>query len=116
VVIAACWAVRRTSDPCRRAFVLAAAAPLATPYAFNYDLTALAAALVWVLCGRLPWNRHARALWLLAWVAPTAMMYANLIGVGLFSLVLLAVFVAAVRDVVATIPVTRHPVAAATAR
>jgi hypothetical protein len=116
VVAVAAWAVRRNGDPCRRAFVLAAAAPLATPYAFNYDLTALAGMLVWMLCGRLTFHRPARALCLLAWLAPSAMMYANLLGLGLFSLIHLAVFAIAVRQTGVTGPATPHPVVAAAAR
>lgn len=96
VVAVTCWAVRRTADPCRRAFVLASAAPLVTPYAFNYDLTALAAALVWMLCGRLPWHARWRAVYLLAWIAPIALMYLNTLRLGLAPLVLIAMFAVAV--------------------
>ena len=54
VIALACWAVQRIADPCARAFLLVTATLLATPYAFNYDMTALGAALVWVFVGRLP--------------------------------------------------------------
>src|SRR5262249_54785526 len=67
VLIAACWAVRRTTDPCRRAFVLAAAAPLVSPYVFNYDLPALSAVQVWMLAGRLPWRREWAIVSFAAW-------------------------------------------------
>ena len=99
VVVAACWAVRRTQDPCRRAFVLAAAAPLVTPYAFNYDLTALAAVQVWMLCGRLPWRPEWSVLGLLGWSAPILLMYANMFGLGIGPVVLILMFWASVHDV-----------------
>ncbi len=98
VVAAAVWAVRKTADPCRRAFVLATAAPLVTPYAFDYDLTAVAAVLVWLMFGRLPWRPGFSGIYLLAWVAPIAMMYLNKLGLGLFPLVLMALFTLAVRE------------------
>ena len=98
VLAAACWAVRRTSDPCRRAFVLAAAAPLLTPYAFNYDLTALSAVLVWMLCGRLPLRPGWGIVCLLAWTAPAATMYLNRLGLGVTPLVLVLFFVLSLRD------------------
>lgn len=98
VVAATVWAVRKTADPCRRAFVLATAAPLVTPYAFDYDLTAVAAVLVWLLFGRLPWRPAWSGVYLLAWVAPIAMMYLNMQGLGLFPLVLIALFALAVRE------------------
>lgn len=98
VLAAACWAVRRTADPCRRAFVLAAAAPLLTPYAFNYDLTAVSAVLVWILCGRLPLRSNWKGLYLLAWIAPAGLMYLNREGLGVTPLVLVLFFVLSLRD------------------
>jgi hypothetical protein len=94
VLAAACWAVRATADPCRRAFVLASAATLVTPHAFNYDLTALAAVLVWHLAGPL---RHERSrvettLLFLGWIAPILGMYLNLYGIGLAPVIGAAVF------------------------
>ncbi len=70
VLALTCWSVRRTADPCRRAFVVACAAPLVTPYAFNYDLTAVAAALVWTLFGRLPWRASGTMVYLIGWLTP----------------------------------------------
>ena len=92
VIAASCWAVRRTTDPCRRAFVLACAAPLITPYTFNYDLTALSAGLVWILAGRLPWRAEFGPVYLLAWIAPTAMMFFNIFGLGIMPFALVALF------------------------
>jgi alpha-1,2-mannosyltransferase len=98
VLAAACWAVRRTSDPCRRAFVLAAATPLVTPYAFNYDLTWLAAVQVWMLSGRLPWRPEWSALALVGWALPLVSMYAAMLGIGIAPLILMLLFWASLRE------------------
>ena len=100
VIIAACWAVRRTADPCRRAFVLAAAAPLVSPYVFNYDLPALAAVQVWMLAGRLPWRREWAVLSLVVWATPLALMYSGLLGIAIAPPILLLMFCASVREAV----------------
>ena len=98
VLIAACWAVRRTADPCRRAFVLVAAAPLLTPYIFNYDFPMLAAVQVWMLYGRLPWRPEWSALNILAWSAPVALMYTAMLGLGLAPAIMILVFWASVLE------------------
>jgi Glycosyltransferase family 87 len=119
-IVLACWAVRRTNDPCRRAFVLVTAAPLITPYVFNYDLVGVAAMLVWMLFGRLPWRSEWSGVCLLVWIAPTAMMYLNQMGLGVMPLALMALFVMGVRTMGRTplepLPAARnrllaHPVA-----
>lgn len=101
VIATACWAVRQTTDPCRRAVVVACAVPLISPYAFNYDLTAVAASLVWILTGRLPWRPSFTPIYLFAWLAPTAMMYLNPAGLGLAPLALIALYGTAVYEAVA---------------
>jgi hypothetical protein len=98
VLATASWAVRRTADPARRAFVLVAAAPLVTPYVFNYDLTALAAVQVWMLSGRLPWRPEWSMLNLLAWATPLLLMYTNMVGLGIAPLILILMFCASVRE------------------
>ena len=45
VIALAVWAIRQTSDPARRAFVLVTATLLATPYAMVYDFCALTAVM-----------------------------------------------------------------------
>jgi hypothetical protein len=110
----ACWAVRRIADPCARAFLLAAATLLATPYAFNYDMTAIGAALVWIMVGRLPYRTEAGPIYMLAWLAPPATMMLALYGSGLAPLIMLFVlsstFAVAVLD--ATSPEPRRLAAA----
>lgn len=98
VLVGAYFAVRRTSDPRRRTFVLASAAPLLTPYAFNYDLTALAAALIWTLEGRLSRGGEWRSIYFVAYCAPIATMDLQPRGVGLMPLVLVAVFLMSLHE------------------
>jgi alpha-1,2-mannosyltransferase len=80
--------------------VLAAATPLVTPYAFNYDLTWLAAVQVWMLSGRLPWRPEWSVLCLLGWALPLALMYAAMLGFGIAPLVLIFLFCASLREAV----------------
>ena len=113
VLCAALWAVRSNTDAYRRAFVLVSATPLVTPYTFNYDLTALAAVLVWTLCRTLRdepvrglllfmgWTAPVPGLILfLGWIIPILAMYLNELGLGLAPLGLAAVFVLSVYDAV----------------
>ncbi len=105
VLVTACWAIRQTSDPVWRIAILATATPLVTPYAFNYDLTAVAAVLVWRLAGVLPSDRRWDFTCLLAWLAPTAMMPLNVVGLGLTPFLQGAIFwmvVATIRSETAT--------------
>lgn len=83
--------------------MLSAAAPLITPYAFNYDLTAMAAApfWFWILCGRLPWLPRWAFPYLLGWTVPAGMMFLNLYGLGLAPVVLIAMFGLSVREALA---------------
>lgn len=88
VIAVACRLVRQTSDPRERALVLSLATLLATPYAFNYDMTALAAVAVWMVVGVMPGTTFRRDVLLLVWAAPllgmtTAMALHAIIGVGL---------------------------------
>lgn len=98
VLVGVYFAVRRTTDPCRRAFVLASAAPLLTPYAFNYDLTALAAALIWTLERRLSYRSEWRSVYFVAYCAPIATMGLQPQGLGLMPFVLVAVFLMSLHE------------------
>ena len=108
VIAVAMWAVRRIADPCARAFLLVSATLLATPYAFNYDMTALGAVLVWVMVGRLPHRAEAGPAYVLAWLAPPATMMLALFESNLGPLITLFVlssmFAVAVLDVVSREP------------
>jgi hypothetical protein len=94
ILVASIWAVRRTHDPRLRALVLVCAAPLLTPYAFNYDMTAVAGVLVWGFFGQVPIARH-NVIAALNWLAPTMTMYLNLSGFGIMPFALVLLFVAA---------------------
>ena len=98
VIVTVCWAVRRTTDPCLRAALVACAAVLVSPYAFNYDLTAVSAALVWMLAGRLPLRPTLAPVYLLAWVAPAAIMYLNMAGLGIMPFAVLALYAVLVHE------------------
>jgi Glycosyltransferase family 87 len=98
VTVLACWAVRRTANPYRRAFILVNAALLATPYAFNYDLPALAIMLVWRQFGVLGSDSRWRPVALLAWLSPALVMLTSAAGVALMPFVLLATFVMSIRE------------------
>jgi len=108
VIAVAMWAVRRIADPCARAFLLVSATLLATPYAFNYDMTALGAVLVWVMVGRLPHRAEAGPAYILAWLTPPATMMLALFESNLGPLITLFVlssmFAVAVLDVVSREP------------
>jgi hypothetical protein len=108
VIAVAAWAVRRIADPCARAYLLVTATLLATPYAFNYDMTALGAVLVWVMVGRLPHRAEAGPAYILAWLAPPATMMLALFESNLGPLITLFVlssmFAVAVLDVVSREP------------
>ena len=109
-IAVACWTVRRTDDPRQRAFVLVTAAPLVTPYAFNYDLVGMAAVLVWMLFGQLRLRSEWSGVCFLAWIAPIAMMYLNSMGLGVMPLALMGLFV---MSVVTTVQTPWQPLAAA---
>ena len=99
VLIATMWAVRRTADWKLRTLVVMAATPLATPYAFNYDLTALSAMIVWRLTSDTPLAPVHRAVYVLAWLAPALMECLALGGVGLMALPLLLAFFVCLNEI-----------------
>jgi hypothetical protein len=107
VLLVSAWAVTRTKDPRRRAFVLAAAAPLVTPYAFNYDLTALTVVLTWRLIDQAPVPGSPKALlFRLAWLAPIVLMALNMARIGVAPVFFIAVFVIAAREACEPAPAT----------
>ena len=97
VLIASAWAVTKTRDNGRRAFVLAAATPLITPYAFNYDLTALTLCLTARLL-QPPQATPNRLLLMVAWLMPIWLMVSNAAGVGRAPLSLVPTFLVAVGE------------------
>lgn len=100
VLVLAGWAMRWTGDPRRRAFILVAAAPLITPYAFNYDLAALSVVIAWRLIEDPPARGSAQeAVLRIAWLTPIVLMPLNMAHIGLAPLALLAVFALAVGEI-----------------
>jgi len=100
VGLLAAWTMRWTDVPARRAFILASAAALMTPYAFNYDLTALSATILWRLTVDPPPAGSLRETCLrLAWLAPILMMWLNAHAIGVAPFFILAVFIMAVWEV-----------------
>jgi hypothetical protein len=108
VIAVAMWAVRQTADPVKRASVLVTATLLAGPYAMVYDFPALAAVIVWRLCGPQPLNTTGAAILLSAWLTPLAAIYLNSAGLGLAPLAVLGAFAIAVGDVIADNPRARN--------
>ncbi len=100
VLLIAGWSMRWTTDPRRRAFILAAAAPLITPYAFNYDLTAVSLAIAWRLVAEAPplGRLYRYTLWA-AWLIPLVLMPLNLLHICVAPLFLLAAVAVAVAEV-----------------
>ena len=99
VLGAVMWAMRRTSDWKLRAAAIVLATPLATPYAFNYDLPALSAVIGWRLLDDAPLSAARRAVYVLAWLAPGLMMSLALKGPGLMAYPLLLAFIVCLTEV-----------------
>jgi len=94
------WAIRQTSEPARRAFVLVTATLLMTPYAMVYDCCALTAVLAWRLFSPQPLGAVRGAVILAAWLMPVGAMYLNMFDLGLAPLALVGVFAIAVTDAI----------------
>ncbi|WP_162596069.1 glycosyltransferase family 87 protein [Methylobacterium sp. 17Sr1-1] len=103
VLAATVWAVRRSRDPLQRAGVIAVAVPLLTPYAFNYDLTLVAAVLVWRISAAEP-DAQPDLVMILAWLSPTLTMQAQILGFGGMTVVLVVLFGLLLREVAAQAP------------
>ncbi|GLK80875.1 glycosyltransferase family 87 protein [Methylopila turkensis] len=89
VAAAAVWTTfRRTSDVATRALVLTVAAALATPYAFNYDLCALAGAVIWWISGRENLTGAERRAAGLLLLLPVAIVPLHMIGAPIAPLAL----------------------------
>lgn len=97
-------AITRTDDACKRIFVLTTATLLVTPYAFNYDMTAVAVVIVWTLFNRLEWRPAWSTIYLLGWVMPLATVFLTNVSLPVTPLVFGALFVLAVREALAGEP------------
>jgi len=99
VLITTVLMVRRCRDARSRAILIAAATPLITPYAFNYDLTALSAAIAWLVVERARLPDGGRLVLLTAWLVPALVMVPGFSTLGLAPLILIAAFVTIVKHV-----------------
>jgi len=73
--------------------VIAAATPLITPYAFNYDLTAITICITWRLLEPSAQDgSNTRTLLCAAWLAPAWLMISNMAGLPLSPLALAPLF------------------------
>lgn len=81
--------------------------PLLTPYAFNYDLTAVAAVIVWRLVG--PSADAVSPRLLAAWLIPVVMMPLNMLGLGIAPVALLAFYLTVLTEIVRGTAASRAP-------
>jgi hypothetical protein len=93
VVVVTLFAFRRTHDTAARALLLACGTLLVSPYAFNYDMTLLTAALLWTLTPMATVGDRDRQILGAAWLLPTAIMPLHIVGFPPAPFVLGALFV-----------------------
>lgn len=94
---AACIAVRRVECPLHRVCLVAAATLLVTPYAFNYDMTAVSVVAMWAIMGKLPWLERHRHIVIALWLAPVIVMEPAFNVLSIPQIAMLAVFITAYR-------------------
>jgi hypothetical protein len=87
--------IRRASDVALRALLLTSGTLLASPYSFNYDMTALTAAMLWVMLSRPSLSRARVLIFGAAWVAPSAVWTLHGMSIGFSPLAYGAVFITA---------------------
>lgn len=116
VMGATTWAVRQTRDPALRAFIVAAATPLALPYSFNYDLPALAVASVWLITGRISMPPRVETVHLVAWYAPLLMMIPEFHSLAIAPAALTGLFASAIWLAASNNKTRRQPLSGLTAR
>jgi hypothetical protein len=88
-LVATVWTFWKKRDPLLSIAMLLTASLLFTPYAFNYDMTALTAVLA-LMTARADNTRADRALILTVWAMPVVMMFGFFPGIAGSALVLLA--------------------------
>ncbi len=94
------WLFWREADPLRRAFVLGTGTFLVSPYAFNYDMGALAVAAALLLgSGRVPGDRFAQLSVGIVAVIPAAVTNLGRAGLPVVPVILAAALVTIVMDV-----------------
>lgn len=93
VLIAVLRAARRPLPGATLALLLTSGALLVTPYAFNYDMTALSAAIVWRLFDGRQLGRANQMAMMFAYFAPLLIYWITLLSLPFAPLLLLPVFV-----------------------
>lgn len=86
-------AFRRTRDAHLRALLITSGTLLATPYAFNYDATALTGAMLWVMGAMPAFDARERVTFGLAWIVPVLVWPLHLSGIGVTPLILAGIFI-----------------------
>jgi hypothetical protein len=109
VFVAALWAVRKTSDISRRAFIVVSATFLISPYSFNYDMPMLAGVILWRFLDARPLRLWETRIHAAAWLIPVYIVALHLLKLPLAPVVLLGLFAVGVLDV----PFQRRPARAA---
>jgi hypothetical protein len=87
--------IRQARDIALRALLVTSGTLLASPYAFNYDMTALTAAMLWVMLSRWTLSVAQQLIFGAAWLAPTAVWTLHGKDLGITPLAYGAVFVVA---------------------
>jgi hypothetical protein len=106
VALVAGLAVRWAPAPRQRAMILATAAPLVTPYAFNYDLTMVSVVIAWRLIeGDMSHRASLKILYYLAWITPVLLMPLSLRAIAIAPVVLFALFACTIAEVIRSQPV-----------
>jgi hypothetical protein len=96
VVLTTAIFFRQTHDVASRGLILAAGTLLTTPYSFNYDLSAITGAMLWLMTS--PRSLHGRELAFFGavWVLPMAIYVLNGLHIGIAAWLIAAVYVLAV--------------------
>ena len=106
VAVVTVVAFRRTRDTAPRALLLACGTLLVSPYAFNYDMTLLTAALLWTLVPMASVGDRDRQILGAAWLLPIAIMPLHIVGVPVAPFVLGGLFVLMVARILRPQPAT----------
>ncbi len=96
VIVVTAVLFRRTADVALRALILASGTLLVSPYSFNYDLTALTGAMLWLMTSPQRLDGRELAACGAAWVLPMAIYVINGLHTGLAAWFIGAVYMIAV--------------------
>jgi len=86
---------RKSQDISLRALLLCCGSLLTTPYAFNYDMTAVTGAILWMLASGAPIKRWQIAVFGVVWVLPAAIYILNGLRLGAAAMLIGATLIVA---------------------